>query len=130
MVSAGGYDVVARVRCASFPVTGGRFCPYHISLCRYTFTAAETGTLFVTTAGSDIDTVLSVYSKSPSDSTLTGLTWRAGNDDCWWGAVTSCVQLNVTQGVAYALRVGAYDGLGGDITVVVGPAATNGVADE
>ncbi len=78
----------------------------------YTFTAPLSGDFVVTTAGSDFDTLLGVY----TGSTLTNLTPVAANDDDPAGGVTSAVTFTATRGVTYRIVV---DGAGGEAGSVV-----------
>lgn len=73
----------------------------------FTWTAPETGSLTVTTAGSRYDTLLAAYTGSAVGS----LTQLAANDDVA-GGTTSAITIPVTAGTTYRIAV---DGWGGRV---------------
>ncbi|HEX2747700.1 MAG TPA: M6 family metalloprotease domain-containing protein, partial [Verrucomicrobiales bacterium] len=76
------------------------------------WTAPATGTLEVSTAGSNFDTLLAVY----TGTSVAALTSRAANDDYFQDA-TSWVSLSVTAGTVYYIAVDGYSGKTGNITL-------------
>lgn len=75
----------------------------------YQFVPAQTGVVTLSTAGSDYDTVMGVYT-----GTCGALTPLACDDDePGVKTVTSALALNVTAGVTYYVQVGAYSVTGG-----------------
>lgn len=76
------------------------------------WTAPENGSLEVSTAGSNFDTVLAVY----TGANLAGLTEKASNDD-HFNDRTSWVGLAVTAGTVYYIAVDGYDGATGSVTL-------------
>ncbi len=86
----------------------------------YTFTPTASGTITVSTCGSDFNTVLAVYTGS-----CASLTEIACNDDN--GPACPTVQASLsfsgTAGTAYFIMAGGYGGASGNLTVLVtGPA--------
>lgn len=80
----------------------------------WTWTAPASGTVTIDTAGSNFDTLLSVYTGS-SVSTLTSV---ASNDDDWAGGLTtSKVAFAVTAGTVYQIAVDGYGGVYGNIAL-------------
>ena len=78
----------------------------------YRWQAQSTGNATITTAGSNFDTVLSVY----TGSSVGALTPVAKNDDVVSGDTSSSVQFSATAGTTYMIAVDGYnnDGSGGD----------------
>ena len=83
----------------------------------WSWTALESGRLLVTTAGSDFDTVLAVY----SGSSVAGLTETAGNnnEDALFGINTSRVEFDAVAGTVYGIAVDGADGVSGTIALKV-----------
>mgnify|MGYP000878041327 CR=1 FL=1 len=75
----------------------------------YTVTPQVASQVTLTTAGSDFDTVLAVY----TGSSVGGLTLVGCSDDIG-SALTSQVQFNAQAGVSYRVQLGGYDGDSGD----------------
>ena len=73
----------------------------------FTWTAPVSGTVTVTTRGSDFDTLLGIY----TGSTVSNLTPVAVNDDDPEGGVTSAITLSVLRGTTYRIVI---DGANGD----------------
>jgi CSLREA domain-containing protein len=75
----------------------------------YKLAAASSGTLVVTTEGSDFDTVLAVW----TGSSVSNLTQAGCNDDTFGGQkagdTASTVQVPVTSGQTYYIQAGGYD---------------------
>lgn len=80
------------------------------------WTAPETGTLIVSTAGSDFDTILVAY----TGSSLATLAAEACNDDSD-GTVASTITVNVTAGTTYSFQVDGYGNATGDIRLGYSP---------
>jgi hypothetical protein len=78
----------------------------------WSWTAPASGSVTVTTAGSNFDTLLGVY----TGTSVAGLTLVAQNDDAN-GAQTSAVTFNAVAGVTYQIAVDGYDGAVGNITL-------------
>ena len=78
----------------------------------YAWTAPFTGPAYVSTYGSDFDTLLGVYT-GPS---LNALTVVGQNDD-EGGSLTSQVTFNATAGVTYLIAVDGYDDESGMVTL-------------
>ncbi len=82
----------------------------------WNWTAGETGTVTLTTEGSNFDTVMAVYTGPTVDS----LVWVASNDDVVIGDVrTSAVTFNVVTGTTYHIAVAGWEGLTGRIRLNV-----------
>ena len=75
----------------------------------YQWTALTTGSLTLSTAGSDFDTVLAVY----AGTNLASLVGLAANDDDPAISPQSRLQLNLTAGQTYRIAVDGYDGVMG-----------------
>lgn len=86
----------------------------------WSWTAPSTGPMVVHTLGSDIDTLLAIYTGSSPD-TLTPI---ATNDDAGPG-YHSRVDFAATEGVSYEIAVDAFGGYGGDIVLNWGPGVSN-----
>lgn len=69
------------------------------------FTAPSNGTLRINTLGSDVDTLLAVY----TGSAVNALTQRAANDDLGGSDVRSRVSLPVTAGTTYRIAADSYN---------------------
>jgi subtilisin-like proprotein convertase family protein len=82
----------------------------------YTWSAPETGTYTIETAGSSFDTTLAVYSGNRLDA----LALVAANDDSLT-EITSAVTFRATAGGSYRLAVDGYDGDSGDILLRLFP---------
>src|SRR5438132_752905 len=76
--------------------------------------AAASGSVTISTAGSNFDTTLGVY----TGASVSGLTVVASNDDAA-GVQTSLVTFNAVAGVTYQIAVDGYDGDSGNITLNV-----------
>ena len=70
------------------------------------------GRVTVSTAGSNFDTLLGVY----TGSSVSALTLVAGNDDAA-GGTTSLATFNAIAGVSYQIAVDGYDGGDGNFTL-------------
>lgn len=80
----------------------------------WTWTAPASGTVTIDTAGSNFDTLLSVY----TGSSVSALTSVASNDDDWAaGLTTSKVTFAVTAGTVYQIAVDGYGGVYGNIAL-------------
>jgi hypothetical protein len=78
------------------------------------FTPTASGPINITTAGSNFDTVLAVY----TGSSVAGLTLVAANDDANPPSIrTSAVAFNGTAGVQYQIAVAGFDSATGNITL-------------
>ena len=84
----------------------------------FTWTPTFTGTVSLTTQGSDFDTVMAVYTGTQ----LNKLKVVAADDDSG-GYLTSLVTFNVTAGTAYQIAVDGYQGAAGRIVLGL-PAGT------
>jgi uncharacterized protein DUF4214 len=82
----------------------------------YQWQAPSTGTATITTAGSDFDTVLGVYTGS-TVATAVHVTPDPGKDDDGGPDKTSVVNFDATAGVVYHIAVGGYNNSnsGGDV---------------
>ena len=80
------------------------------------WTAPETGRLTVSTAGSDFDTTLGVYTGGHLGG-YSSLRLLAENDDTDGLSLQSRVDLDVTADTTYWFRVAGYDGDSGDIVL-------------
>lgn len=91
----------------------------------WTWTATSSGTAVITTAGTNFDSLLAVY----TGDALTELTAIASNDQDPLGGTTSRVIFNVTSGTTYQIAVdGVNSGLNialGSITLNISLSATN-----
>jgi subtilisin-like proprotein convertase family protein len=77
----------------------------------YRWQAPASGSVTITTAGSNFDTVLGVY----TGSSVSALTTIASNDDN--GGVTSSVTFNAAGGTIYRVAVDGYNGATGNVTL-------------
>lgn len=77
--------------------------------------APATGTALVTTAGSGIDTVLSVAASSTPSPTLGFGTFTASHDDVSPADRSSRLVVNMTAGRRYLFAVDSFDGVGGPV---------------
>ena len=77
----------------------------------WSWTAASSTTVTISTAGSSFDTTLAIY----TGGTLAGLSLVGANDDS--GGLQSAVTFNATAGTAYAIQVDGYSGATGSITL-------------
>jgi hypothetical protein len=84
----------------------------------FTWRATFTGTLSLTTEGSDFDTLLAVY----TGTALRALKPVAGDDDSG-GFLTSLVTFNVTEGTDYQIDVDGFQGASGRVVLGL-PAGT------
>ncbi|MDZ4848788.1 MAG: metallophosphoesterase [Pirellulaceae bacterium] len=89
-------------------VTGGRSV-------WWSWTAPTSGTITISTAGSNFDTTLGVY----TGSSLTGLTSIASNDDETASLRTSRVRFSVVAGRTYQIAVDGYNGATGNIVLSI-----------
>jgi hypothetical protein len=78
----------------------------------YQWTAPASGSVTITTDGSDYDTLLAIY----TGNSVGGLTLIANNDDVQSGVVSSFVTFNANAGTVYKIAV---DGWGGDTGNIV-----------
>jgi MYXO-CTERM domain-containing protein len=86
------------------------------------WTAPSDGSLVLTTAGSNFDTLLAVY----TGSAVNALTQIAANDDVQSGVIrTSTLTFNVTGGTVYSIAVDGWEGEWGSITLNLNLAPTN-----
>lgn len=87
----------------------------------WTWTAPESRTVVVSTAGSRFDTLLAVY----TGVSISNLTVVAANDDraAADGVLTSEVTFDAVGGQAYQIAVDGWDGDAGQIKLQIGPAA-------
>ena len=97
----------------------------------YCYTASCTGTAFVSLCGSDYDTKLAVYAGCGCPTTAP---LACSDDDCGTGTgiVQSRVEISVTQGQPYMVRVGGYSEDQGDGRLTIGcnvDACANGSGD-
>ncbi len=83
----------------------------------YTITPATSSQITLSTAGSDFDTVLAVY----TGSTVGGLTLVACNDDAE-STVQSAVQFTAQPGTTYRVQVGGYDAASGSAVLGISTA--------
>jgi hypothetical protein len=80
------------------------------------WTAPTDGTVYVSTKGSEFDTVMAVYRGTRVDA----LTEVASNDDDPGGLQTSALLFNASAGTEYYIAVGAYDGaVGGPVVLAI-----------
>lgn len=84
----------------------------------YTWTAPETGSWTLSTAGSNFDTVIAVY----TGDTLASLSVNAANDDAD-GTATSKVQFRPVAGTEYRIAVDGYNGENGNVILKLVPTA-------
>jgi len=92
----------------------------------YSWTATDTGMLSVSTAGSNYDTMLAVYTGSAVEA-LSGLP-NGANDDAGGGLLSSSIGVSVTAGTTYRIVVDGYGGHSGDSTLTWSTAAAAPVA--
>ena len=86
------------------------------------FTAANSGTMYISTVGSDFDTLLAVY----TGTSVASLTAVASNDNISSSYTTSTVTFPVTAGTVYHVAVDGTNGATGHITLNAGfPASAN-----
>jgi subtilase family serine protease len=81
----------------------------------YSWTAPASGTVTLTTAGSDFDTVLGVY----KGKVVSGLTLVTQNDDASFDQLTSVVTFKATAGTTYHFAVDGYNGAAGNIVLTL-----------
>lgn len=84
----------------------------------WTWTPPASGQFIVSTAGSDFDTLLAIY----TGSTLAGLTAVASSDDTQSQTRNAAVVLNAGSGTTYQIAVDGYNGDTGNIRLIVRPA--------
>ena len=90
----------------------------------YQWQAPNSGSAIISTAGSNFDTLLAVY----TGNTVSALTSVASNDDDT-GVLTSKVTFNATGGTTYRIAVDGYNGASGNITLNWSlPASTGAIA--
>ena len=87
----------------------------------YTWTASASGPVTISTAGSNFDTMLAVY----TGSALGGLASVASNDDAP-NVTTSLVAFTAALGTTYQIAVDGYAGAAGNIVIVLTPSAGSG----
>lgn len=100
----------ASFSCADSPITTGRTI-------WYTITPAATSQMSLSTAGSDFDTILAVY----TGGSVGGLTQIACSDDTE-SNLQSSVQFAAQAGTSYRVQVGGYNGAGGNATLSISAA--------
>jgi subtilisin family serine protease len=74
----------------------------------WSWTAPTTQTMFITTRGSSLDTILAVYTGTRLDALS-----RLATSDDYAGSTQSLVRLNAISGTTYHIQVGGYDSAGG-----------------
>src|SRR5439155_161666 len=79
----------------------------------WSWTAPASGTVTISTAGSNFDTLLGVF----TGSSVSSLSTVAGNDDAPGAGVTSSVTFNAVAGVTYQIAVDGFNGATGNITL-------------
>ncbi len=84
----------------------------------WSWTAPGSGTYLITTAGSDFDTLLNVY----TGSAVNGLVSAGGNDDPQSQTRHATVRLNAIAGTTYQIAVDGYNGDAGQVRLTVKPA--------
>ncbi|MDT4966386.1 MAG: hypothetical protein QOJ64_1123 [Acidobacteriota bacterium] len=77
----------------------------------YTWQAPSSGSVTFTTAGSEFDTVLAIY----TGTSVSGLTLIGNNDDVVSGNTSSSVTFTATAGVTYRIAVDGWGGESGNI---------------
>ena len=83
----------------------------------YRWTAPNSGTVTMTTAGSDFDTLLAVYTGSAVNAlTLPGANFRNDDENNPGGILTSRVQFSAVGGTVYQIAVDGYGGDQGSVT--------------
>ena len=91
----------------------------------WTWTPSANGTATISTAGSNFDTLLAVY----TGGAVSGLTQVANGSNDDYTGTTSQVTISVTAGVAYQIAVDGYGGASGSISLrVTPPVVANPVA--
>jgi hypothetical protein len=80
----------------------------------YRWAAPETGPAYLTTKGSDFDTLLGVY----VGTNILNLTFIASNDDNG-GQQTSALVFNAIAGTEYRIAVAGFQGAGGDLILTL-----------
>lgn len=88
----------------------------------WNWTSPGTGTAQVTTAGSDFDTILGVY----TGSTVGGLSFIASDDDGVAPGGASLVSFTATQGTTYRIAVDGWGAATGFVTIAVNGPSTVG----
>ena len=79
----------------------------------FRWTAPQGGTATFSTAGSNFDTTLAVY----TGSSVSALTWVSSNDDASSAASTSALTFIPTAGVTYSIAVDGWDGASGSVNL-------------
>jgi subtilase family serine protease len=79
----------------------------------YTWTAAASGRVSLSTLGSSFDTLLGVY----TGASVSGLSLVAGNDDASSRTLISAVTFNAVAGTTYRFVVDGYNAASGNITL-------------
>jgi hypothetical protein len=79
------------------------------------WTATTTGTVRMSTAGSNFDTMLAVY----TGDNLSSLTAVAANDDVSFRNLSSALTLNVVAGQTYRIQIDGYNGAAGNIVLSI-----------
>jgi hypothetical protein len=87
----------------------------------HTFTPSCSGTVRITTCGSNYDTVLSVHTGACGSLTQVACNDDAGSVICPGAGLNSVLDVNVQQGVTYRIRVSGFAGGTGNYTLNVGP---------
>lgn len=86
----------------------------------WTWTAPASGSYLVSTAGSDFDTLLEVY----TGSAVNDLASIASNDDPQSQSRHATLRLNAVAGTTYQIAVDGYNGEGGHVRLTVKPSPT------
>lgn len=81
----------------------------------WSWTAAHTGRVTMGTSGSEVDTLLAVY----TGTTLATLVEVASNDDASFGVTTSRVTFNTLAGTTYQIAVDAYEAEEGEVRLTI-----------
>jgi len=84
---------------------------------------ASAGKLTLSTAGSEFDTVLAVY----TGNSLASLSFLAGNDDSGSGNTTSSISVNITAGTTYTIAVAGKPGGQGALALALNTVPVNDV---
>jgi hypothetical protein len=79
----------------------------------WSWTAPSSGTVTLTTAGSDFDTLLGVY----KGASVAKLTLVAANDDASFFELTSAVTFKAVAGTTYRFAVDGYNGAAGNVVL-------------
>lgn len=89
----------------------------------WTWTPAVSGLYKVSTAGSNFDTLVGIY----TGTTVSALTLVGSNDNDPAGGSTSSVTFNASAGTAYQIAVDGYNGASGNIALNISPGNGTGL---